>query len=226
MTYPSEADVLRKYQDAGMTPAPPPPDIPYTPPTPANPPPSRTTAGDYGLSPEMYAQKFTAPDAPSPTSGTNSPTPASGGGYWVQVPINGSDGKVPGGGTGTGGSGNPPPPSTGNAALDALLAVLSYGGDVYQSIPALQYIMGQLSEGQFNSVTTQDTVVPQLGITLPAPGKLNYQMLNNVKQNSPGSFELLKSLFAAGNRDLDNEMAITRQAAPLGSAWEGSLIQT
>jgi hypothetical protein len=138
----------------------------------------------------------------------------------VQVPIDSDGGAGAGTGTGT------PPPSTGNATLDQLLAVLSYGGDVYQSLPALQYIMGQLSEGEYNSVTTQDTVVPQLGITLPGPGKLNYQMLNNVRQNSPGSFELLKSLFAAGNRDLESEMATVRQAAPLGSGYEPSLIQT
>lgn len=153
------------------------------------------------------------------------PTPpdSSTGGHWIQVPIDSSwTGTPTGGRSGTGA----PPTPTGNSALDQLLAVLSYGGDVYQSIPALQYIMGQISEGQFNTVSTQDTVVPQLGITLPAPGKLNYQMLSNVKQNSPGSFELLKSLFAAGNRDLENEMAITRQSAPLGSAYEPTLVQT
>ena len=198
MTYPTEND-----RNATISAAPPPPTIfngdPY---------PLRVT----------YAGTGDGSSTPAPTPSTSAPTGA-GGGYWMQVPI---DSTAP---YSAGGASSPPAP-TGRTALDQLLAVLSYGGDVYQSIPALQYIMGQLSEGEFNTVTTQDTVVPQLGITLPAPGKLNYQMLNNVKQNSPASFELLKSLFAAGNRDLDNEMAITRQAAPLGSAYEGTLINT
>jgi hypothetical protein len=106
------------------------------------------------------------------------------------------------------------------------LQALSYGGDIYQQLPVLQYLMGSLSEGEFNTVSSGDTQVPQLGITLPGPGKLNYARLANIKQNSPGSFELLKSLFAAGNRDLDSEMSLSRQAAPLGSAYEPSLIQT
>ena len=162
-------------------------------------------------------------NAPSPSGGV----PAEGGGYWVQVPIDPTAPRGGGGTTGTtGGTGTPPPTPTGNAALDSLLQALSYGNGVYQNLPVLQYLMGNLSEGQYNGTSTTDTTVPQLGITLPGPGKLNYQMLSNIRQNSPSSFELLKSLFAAGNRDLESEMNTVRQAAPLGSAYQSSLIQT
>ena len=184
-----------------------------------------------------YGRVSAAPPPPPPVvAPAPAPAPAAGGG-WVLVLNNPATPPPPTPATPPPATTPPPPvaapppattppPVTGNPALDKILQTISYGGDIYQNLPSLQYLMGNLSEGQYNSTTTQDTVVPQLGITLPGPGKLNYQMLSNIKQNSPSSFELLKSLFAAGNRDLDSEMATTRQAAPLGSAYDPSLIST
>lgn len=128
---------------------------------------------------------------------------------WVQVPDS-----------------NKPAQQTGNNKMDNLVNVLSYGADVWKNLPALKYIMGSVSTGDYATVANKDSYVPQLGVSIPAPGKLDYKTLADIKQNSPSSWELMKSLWASGNRDLESEMASVKKLTPLGPAYETTLIQT
>lgn len=130
---------------------------------------------------------------------------------WLQQPIQGYA---------------PPSGNSGNQQVDSLLNVLSYGADVWKNLPALKYIMGSISSGDYASITNKESYVPQLGVSLPGPGQMNYTTLADIKQNSPASWELMKSLFAAGNRDLESELASVKKLTPLGPAYESTLIQT
>jgi len=60
---------------------------------------------------------------------------------------------------------------------------------------------------------------------LPA-NQQNYGLLQHVQQTAPGAFDLLRSLFKGANRDLDYEVAMTRNRAPLGNAYESTLVST
>ena len=75
-------------------------------------------------------------------------------------------------------------------------------------------------------MANRDTPVPSLGITLPAPNKLNYQRLLYLRDNNPDFYAALGSLFKAGNRNIDAEMAWAKSRAPIGNAGETSLVQT
>lgn len=130
---------------------------------------------------------------------------------WVQVPDSGN---------------KPAPMNSGNKQLDNLVNVLSYGPEIWKNIPALKYIMGNVSTGDYASITNKESYVPQLGVHLPGPGQMNFKTLNDIRTNSPSSWELMKSLWASGNRDLESEMASVKKLTPLGSAYETSLVQT
>jgi hypothetical protein len=109
-------------------------------------------------------------------------------------------------------------------ALAQLLGI-SYGNQTYQDLPALQYALGNLSGGEYDTISNSPIEVPGLGLSLPgANSMMNYEMLQKLIQN--GSFDLLNSLYTAGNVPLSLILAMSKARAPLGSAYDSGLIET
>ena len=189
---------------------PPPPPTP-TPITPVYPP---------GYEPETAPPPATG--GATPPAGTTTPPP----GGTTAPPPAGTTAPPPAGGT------TAPPPASGQDALQQALAQLlglSYGNETYQNLPALQYARGNLSGGEYDTVSNTPVEVPGLGLTganaLPGAAQMmNYEMLQKLIEN--GSFDLLNSLYTAGNLPLSYILALARARAPLGSASETSLIET
>ena len=127
-------------------------------------------------------------------------------------------------GTGTTGTG------TGTATTDILSQIaqllgLSYDNQTYQNLPALQYALGNLTGGDYGNVSNEPIEVPGLGLSLPgASSMMNYEMLQNLIQN--GSFDLLNSLYTAGNVPLSLILKIAQARAPLGNAYDAGMIET
>ena len=192
---------------------------PYYPPGfgPQAPAPSVVTQGNGGTF-------MTAPDGSTVSAPAGAPVGASWTeqGGWTPPPYTGGGGGGAGGQGGAGGGGVTNPGGFG---------VLSYGGSTWQDNPALRYIKGLMSQGQYDTTGSAGSTIPGLSdasgdVTLPAPNQMNYGQLLHLQQTAPGAFDLLRSLFKAANRDLDYEMALSGGAAPLGSAYESSLVQT
>ena len=122
-------------------------------------------------------------------------------------------------------AGTPPagtPPATGTPGLAELLALI-YGPDAYQNMPSLQYLMGNMSGGDYGNLTNEEVQVPGLGITLPSPSQAsNYGMLQDIIAG--GGFEALNSLYTAGGVPLSLILEMSKARAPLGTAFESSLI--
>lgn len=106
------------------------------------------------------------------------------------------------------------------------MSVLNYSPDVIQNAPSLQFINGTIGAEQWQYVSSQPTTIPALGVTLPPPSSLNYGNLQMLQTQDPSSFAAMASLWKAGNRDLQSEMQIARERAPLGSSFKTSLIKT
>lgn len=118
-------------------------------------------------------------------------------------------------------------PSTEPATSSPSLSAIQYDNTVYQNLPVLQLASGQIPLSAYAQLGNQPTPIPALGGTvLPSPAQGNWTTLNYLAENSPASYALLSSLYAAGNRDLDSEMATVRANAPRGQAYIPSLIQT
>jgi hypothetical protein len=172
-----------------------------------------------------------APETPPPPA-TGTDTPAGGGTTPPPPPATGT-GTPPPPATGEGaggaaGGGTTPPPANGQDALVQALAQLlgiSYGNQTYQDLPALQYALGNLSGGEYDTISNSPIEVPGLGLSLPgANSMMNYEMLQKLIQN--GSFDLLNSLYTAGNVPLSLILAMSKARAPLGSAYDSGLIET
>lgn len=121
--------------------------------------------------------------------------------------------------------------TTGNAQLDAILGpsgldVLSYGGGAYQNLPGLNFLAGGVGAGDYATLTSNDVYVPALGVTLPAPARLNWTKLAFLQENSPDFYRSLVSLYKAGNINLDSVAEQVKQFAPRSSAYETSLVAT
>lgn len=133
-----------------------------------------------------------------------------------------------GAGTGTGGTGTGT--GTGQPTLQDILnaiSAMSYGSDVYENLPALQYLQGNIGEGQYDTISNMPINVPGLGVELPGANQVaNYQKLLHLQQSNPQAFAALDSLFRAGNIPLETIMAFAAANAPRGSAYEPTLIET
>lgn len=162
----------------------------------------------------------------SPSTGTSSPAPAAPTGTGVTTNTSGTSG---GSGTTSGST-----TSTGNTGTSggtdtisqiAQLLGLSYGDQTYQNLPALQYALGNLAGGDYGNISNEPIEVPGLGLSLPgASSMMNYEMLQNLIQN--GSFDLLNSLYTAGNVPLSLILKIAQARAPLGNAYDAGMIET
>lgn len=132
---------------------------------------------------------------------------------------------IGGTGTGTGGA-----TGTGQPTLQDVLnaiSAMSYGSDVYENLPALQYLQGNIGEGQYDTISNMPINVPGLGVELPGANQVaNYQKLLHLQQSNPQAFAALDSLFRAGNIPLETIMAFAAANAPRGSAYEPTLIET
>ena len=103
---------------------------------------------------------------------------------------------------------------------------ISYGDDVYQQLPALRMLAGNMSQADFDQISSMPVQVPGLNVTLPAPNQLNYERLMMLQQTDPDGFALLNSLYTAANMPLTSLMGFIKSRAPLGTAYETSLVST
>lgn len=150
-----------------------------------------------------------------PVTGTAGGT---GGGSTTSTGSSAGSGSGAGGATGGTVQGNP------LAQALAQLLGLSYGSGAYQNLPSLLFAGGG-DAGQYDTVSNQPIEVPGLGITLPSASQMmNYEMLNKLQQN--GSFDLLNSLYTAGNVPLSILLKMAEARAPRGSAYEPGLVST
>jgi len=104
--------------------------------------------------------------------------------------------------------------------------VLSYGGGAYQNLPGLNFLAGGVGAGDYATLTSNDVYVPALGVTLPAPARLNWTKLAFLQGNAPDFYRSLVSLYKAGNINLDSVAEQVKQFAPRSSAYETSLVAT
>lgn len=166
---------------------------------------------------------FRDPAPPPPGTTTGGTTGGATGGS-TGVDRGGTTGGTTSGGTTTGGATGGS--TQGNALAQALaqLLGLSYGSDAYQNLPSLLFANGG-DAGQYDTVSNQPVEVPGLGISLPGASQMmNYDMLQKLIQN--GSFDLLNSLYTAGNLPLSMILKMAEARAPRGSAYEPGLVST
>lgn len=194
-----------------------------------------TILEDRRFAPANFAGAFPQNPAGSEEDDAVSPTAAPDTGTTTTGSTTGGTTTTTTGGSTTGGTAIPPTGTagTGNALLDQLLglnadnpSVLSYGNDVWQNIPALRFLRGEIPTAEYETVAAQPTQVPALGVTLPAPNSLNYTLLEYLAKSDPEAFAAMESIWKAGNRSLAAEMAIAKTRAPLGTAYETSLVST
>lgn len=166
---------------------------------------------------------FRDPATPPPGTTTGGTTGGATGGS-TGVDRGGTTGGTTSGGTTTGGATGGS--TQGNALTQALaqLLGLSYGNGAYQNLPSLLFASGG-DAGQYDTVSNQPIEVPGLGISLPSASQMmNYDMLQKLAQN--GSFDLLNSLYTAGNVPLSIILKMAEARAPRGSAYEPGLVST
>lgn len=166
---------------------------------------------------------FRDPAPPPPGTTTGGTTGGATGGS-TGVDRGGTTGGTTSGGTTTGGATGGS--TQGNALAQALaqLLGLSYGNGAYQNLPSLLFASGG-DAGQYDTVSNQPIEVPGLGISLPSASQMmNYDMLQKLAQN--GSFDLLNSLYTAGNVPLSIILKMAEARAPRGSAYEPGLVST
>lgn len=194
-----------------------------------------TILEDRRFAPANFAGAFPQNPAGSEEDDAVSPTAAPDTGTTTTGSTTGGTTTTTTGGSTTGGTAIPPTGTagTGNALLDQLLglnadnpSVLSYGNDVWQNIPALRFLRGEIPTAEYETVAAQPTQVPALGVTLPAPNSLNYTLLEYLAKSDPEAFAAMESIWKAGNRSLAAEMAIAKTRAPLGTAYETTLVST
>ena len=116
-------------------------------------------------------------------------------------------------------------------ATDANPQINTYNGDIWNNIPFLKLMQGQMSIGDFNKMGTVGTNVYSLqgnansiAPYLPAPSTNNLSRLNAIRQN-PDAWATMDSLYRAGNRDINSEYAMA-QAPWLGPTASDAEIRT
>ncbi len=167
------------------------------------------------------------------------PPPLPGAGGSGQPPLPGGNVPPPIPGGGSAGGGPPPtvPPTTPGAGGTVPITptgydpfgVLKYSAATWQGLPVLKYAAGQISSPQYMTLPSGDVhmVMPGGGVVnLPALNKLNYGALAELQRTDPNGYALLKSAYEAANQNLDSIMGRLRELAPLGNAFDPSLIQT
>ncbi len=104
--------------------------------------------------------------------------------------------------------------------------MISYGNDAWKGLPSLQFANGQMSPEEYARIQTAGSTVPGLGVDLTAPGALSYENMLWLQTYNPQAYLQLKAIWAAGNRNLDNELANLKERTALGGATQPTAIQT
>jgi hypothetical protein len=89
----------------------------------------------------------------------------------------------------------------------------------------MRLLRGEITPAEYATLGTTESPVPGMGFTLPAPNQLRYSVLLEIKKN-PSSWNLLRQIFRAANRDLDAEFEFLRLISPSSNAYESSLVRT
>lgn len=194
-----------------------------------------------------------APIAPTPVTPidplTGAPMPpltggGAGGGQGAPAPTAG--GGAPGAGQGTGGPGTPAAgggagggaaaggQTTWNANtplsnltlgdLMNMFSTMSYGQGVYNNLPLLRFLRGEIGPGEFFSMTNTPVQVPGLGISLPSPAQAANMNKLLTLMNS-GGWDLANALYTAGGIPLSLIAQLASWLLPPGKAYEPSLVR-
>ena len=107
--------------------------------------------------------------------------------------------------------------------------VNQYNPETWRNLPVLNYAQGGVSEAKFFTLPGGDLKMFLPGgeaVVLPAPNKLNWAMMDRLQREQPDSYALLNSAYKAANMPLDAFMGQLKAAAPIGTAYDESLIST
>lgn len=100
----------------------------------------------------------------------------------------------------------------------------TYDDTVYQNLPHLQYLQGNIGRGAFNQLA-KGYATGSLGQRVPEAGQLNYRQYQDVARD-PVSLAMLSSDYKSANRDLAGTVARAKARAPFGQALNTTLVRT
>ncbi len=100
----------------------------------------------------------------------------------------------------------------------------SYPDSAYQGLPSLQYLLGRLPRGSYNTLAT-GAAQGAFGTLAPESGSINYRRALDIA-NDPVSQALIESIYASANRDYLSEVSRAKARAPFGQALNTSLVRT
>ena len=167
-------------------------------------------------------QVGTTPAAPSAIATAATPPPGA-----AQVPTNPAAAATVGTPAANTVAGTP---AAGQAPPAGGISALTYGADVYNNLPMLQFLRGNTPEQIFANIGNRPIEVPSLGLVgdnaLPPVTALNYQKLMYLKQTDPSGYDLLDSMYKAANIPLSSILGYLKERAPLGTAFESTLVGT
>lgn len=173
---------------------------------------------DSGMKPptaDLQRPPQSAPASPMSAPGRMEDGPGSG---WTTKPPTTQPVSAPGTMVYQGTSGIPP------SQQAPQMTLRSYPNSAYQNLPSLQYLLGRLSPGAYNTLAT-GTAQGAFGTQAPESGSINYKRALDISQD-PISQALLESIYSSANRDYLSEVSRAKARAPFGQAVNTSLVRT
>lgn len=105
------------------------------------------------------------------------------------------------------------------------VSVIEYSDEAWNNSPVMKFLRGEIGLGEFMTLNSQATQVPGRNITLPPINQIPLTTLQAISQ-SPSTYQLLKQLFAAANRDLDAEVALLASLFPASNPVPTTTVKT
>ena len=100
----------------------------------------------------------------------------------------------------------------------------TYDDSVYQNLPHIQYMQGNMNRGAFNNLA-KGYSTGAMGQKVPEAGSFNYRKYLDVAKD-PISLAMLSSDYKSANRDLASTVSRAKARAPFGQALNTSLVRT
>lgn len=105
------------------------------------------------------------------------------------------------------------------------VSVVEYSDEAWNNSPVMRFLRGEIGLGEFMTLNSAPTQVPGRNIVLPPINQIPLTTLQAILQ-SPSTYQLLKQLFAAANRDLDAEIALLSSLFPASNPVPTSVVKT
>lgn len=103
--------------------------------------------------------------------------------------------------------------------------ITSYPDEIYQNAPSVKFLGGNLPFSDWIKLNTTP-IADAFNTMLPDIGGLNLARLAQLKQYDPEAFQTLGSRYKSANRDLPSMIARAMYYAPVGNAFNTSMIRT